>query len=49
MSEKCLATLRLKAGTLTADVPPEETEDALAALARLYGKYWITKPHLALA
>jgi len=41
MSEKCLATLRLKEGTLTADVPPEETEDVLATLARLYGKYWI--------
>src|SRR6516162_814666 len=41
MTEKCLVTLRLRAGTLTAEVPPEETEELLAALARLYGKYWI--------
>jgi hypothetical protein len=41
MSEKRLVTMRLRAGTLTAEVPPEETEDVLAALARLYGKYWI--------
>jgi len=41
MSEKCLVAMRLRAGTLTAEVPPEETEDVLAALARLYGKYWI--------
>jgi hypothetical protein len=41
MSERRLVTLRLRAGTLTAEVPPEETEDVLAALARLYGKYWI--------
>src|SRR6516162_3858920 len=41
MSEKCLVTLRLRAGTLTAEVPAEETEELLAALARLYGKYWI--------
>jgi hypothetical protein len=41
MSERRLATLRLKEGTLAADVPPEETEDVLATLARLYGKYWI--------
>src|SRR6516164_10817921 len=41
MSEKCLVTLRLRAGTLTAEVPPEETGDVLAALARWYGKYWI--------
>jgi hypothetical protein len=41
LSEKCLVTLRLRAGTLTAEVPPEETEDVLAALARWYGKYWI--------
>ena len=41
MSQKRLVTLRLRAGTLTAEVPPEETEDVLAALARLYGKYWI--------
>jgi bifunctional non-homologous end joining protein LigD len=34
MSEKRLDTLRLKAGTLTAEVPPEEIEDVLAALAR---------------
>ena len=40
MSEKRLVTLRLRAGTLTADVSPEETEDVLAALARWYGKYW---------
>jgi hypothetical protein len=41
MSEKRLVTLRLRAGTLTAEVPPEETEDVLTALARWYGKYWI--------
>ena len=41
MNEKCLVTLRLRAGTLTAEVPPEETEDVLAALTRWYGKYWI--------
>ena len=41
MTEKCLVTLRLRAVTLTAEVPPEETEELLAALARLYGKYWI--------
>ena len=41
MSEKRLVTLKLRAGTLTAEVPPEETEDVLAALARWYGKYWI--------
>ena len=41
MSEKRLVTLRLRAGTLTAEVPPEETEDVLAALTRWYGKYWI--------
>ena len=40
MSEKRLVTMRLRAGTLTADVSPEETEDVLAALARWYGKYW---------
>jgi hypothetical protein len=33
--------MRLREGTLTAEVPPEETEDVLGALARLYGKYWI--------
>ena len=41
MTQKRLVTLRLRAGTLTAEVPPEETEELLAALARLYGKYWI--------
>ena len=41
MNKKCLVTLRLRAGTLTAEVPPEETEDVLAALTRWYGKYWI--------
>jgi hypothetical protein len=41
MTEKCLVTLRLRSGTLTAEVAPEETEDVLAALARWYGKYWI--------
>ena len=41
MSQKRLVTLRLRAGTLTAEVPPEETEDVLAALTRWYGKYWI--------
>jgi hypothetical protein len=41
MGEKWLTTLRLKEGALTADVPPEETEELLATLARLYGKYWI--------
>ena len=41
MSEKRLVTLRLRAGTLTAEVPPEETEDVFTALARWYGKYWI--------
>ena len=41
MSEKRLVTLRLRAGTLTAEVSPEETEDVLAALTRWYGKYWI--------
>ena len=40
MSEKRLIPLRLLAGTLTVEVPPEETEDVLAALARWYGKYW---------
>jgi len=29
MSEKRLVTLKLRAGTLTAEVPPEETEDVL--------------------
>jgi hypothetical protein len=41
LSEKRLVTLRLRAGTLTAEVSPEETEDVLAALTRWYGKYWI--------
>ena len=41
LSERCLVTLRLREGTLTAEVPPEETGDVLAALARWYGKYWI--------
>ena len=41
MSEKRLVTLRLRAGTLTAEVSPEETEDVLAALTRWYDKYWI--------
>ena len=41
MSEKRLVTLWLRTGTLTAGVPPEETEDVFTALARWYGKYWI--------
>ena len=41
MTQKRLVTLRLRAGTLTAEVSPEETEDVLAALTRWYGKYWI--------
>jgi hypothetical protein len=40
MSEKRLVTMRLRKGTLTAEVRPDETESVLASLARWYGKYW---------